>query len=138
MLARIEIKPSRYFTSLLGLFHLFALLLLWAAYLPIWLQIILTLIIGLSFLRILDRQLLPQGHTTWQTLSLEEKQITISTCNGDELAGTVLIKTVVTRYFIIIWVRLDGSLKTISQIIFFDALPIDAFRELRTRLRLPQ
>ncbi len=113
-----------------------AILLVWATHLPAWIQLALTLTVLLSWFYTLNRQVLQRGHAAWRMLSLEGKQVTIGTHGGDELTGVVLMKTVVTRYFIIIWVRLDGSLKPASQIIFSDALRCDAFRELKTRLRL--
>jgi len=111
-------------------------LLVWVTDMPLWLQLILALIIVLNGLYTLHCQVLLRGCPAWRAFSIEGEKINISTRGGDELAGVVLIKTLVTIYFIVLRVRLDDRSKTISQIIFFDALPADTFRELRTRLRL--
>jgi len=136
MLACCEIKPSRCFALLLGVFHCLVFLLVWVTDMPLWLQLILALIIVLNGLYTLHCQVLLRGCPAWRAFSIEGEKINISTRGGDELAGVVLIKTLVTIYFIVLRVRLDDRSKTISQIIFFDALPADTFRELRTRLRL--
>jgi len=133
---RFVIKPSKYlFLSLLAL-HALALVLLWFTNLAVQLQFGLSLLALLSLLYHLDRLLL--GRQSWRIFSLNKQRVAVICRGGEELLGSVLGQTVVTPYFVLLRVRLDGRRLAVSQIIFPDALQVDAFRELRVRLRYAQ
>lgn len=138
MLDRFVIKPSRYLFLLLLALHALALCSVWFTDLTVLLQLGLSLLVLLSLFYHFKRHVLLRGKQSWRAFSLDKLHVDVITRGGEELAGCILDQTVVTPYFVLLRVRLDGRRFAVSRIIFSDALQTDAFRELRVRLRFAQ
>jgi hypothetical protein len=138
MLDRFVIKPSRYlFLSLLAL-HTLALCSIWFTDLTVLSQLGLSLLVLLSLLYHLNRHVLLRGKRSWRVFSLDKLRVDVITRGGEELAGSILDQTVVTPYLVLLRVKLEGRRMPVYQVICCDALQVDAFRELRVRLRFTQ
>ncbi|HEX5337202.1 MAG TPA: protein YgfX [Gallionella sp.] len=94
-------------------------------------------LILLSFFHLISLHLRP-AKRCWLQFSLDKLRIAVVTRAGAELAGDVMPQTVVTPYFVLLRIKYDGHRLPVSQVIFPDALPEDAFRELCVRLKYAQ
>ena len=138
MLNHYVIKPSRYLALLLLALHSLALYSVWFTNLPVLLQSGLSLLVLLSLLYYLNQYVLLLGRQAWRTFSLGKLRVTVIARDGEELAGNVLSQTVVTPYFVLLRISLEGRRVPVSRVICCDALQADAFRDLRVRLRFAQ
>lgn len=135
MLKLFVIKPSRTFASLLLVVHLLVMISVYLIPVVIWARLSLSLLIFFSLFYHLYRYALLRSRYSWHSFSLDQKHITVSTQGGSELYGDVVHRTVVTAHCVVLCARLEGYKLPVCQVIFSDALPDEAFRELRVRLR---
>ncbi|MDO8350036.1 MAG: hypothetical protein Q7S94_02655 [Gallionella sp.] len=135
MLKLFVIKPSRMFASLLLVAHLLAVVSVYLIPVVIWARLSLSLLIFFSLFYHLYRYALLRSRHSWRSFSLDQKHITVSTQGGAELYGDVAYRTVVTAHCVVLCARMEGYKLPVCQVIFSDALPDEAFRELRVRLR---
>jgi len=138
MLNHYVIRPSRYLALLLLALHSLALFSVWFTNLPVMLQSGLSLLVLLSLFYYLNQYVLLLGKQSWRTFSLDKLRVTVIVRGGEELAGNVLSQTVVTPYFVLLRISLEGCRVPVSRVICCDALQADAFRDLRVRLRFAQ
>ncbi len=138
MLDRFMIRTSRRFALLLLSAHLLMATSVWSTNLAVWVRVVLSLLILLSLLYHLHRHVLLLGKQSWHAFSLDSRRVAVNTRGGIELHGDVSHRTVVTSWGVMLCVKLDGHPLPISQVIFFDALQADAFRELCVRLKFAQ
>jgi hypothetical protein len=135
MLKLFVIRPSRIFSSLLLVIHLLAVISVCLTPLPGWARLSLSLLITISLFYHLYRYALLRARYAWRSFSLDKKTVTVSTQGGGELYGNVAHSTVVTAHCVVLCARLEGYKLPVCQVIFSDAMPDEAFRELRVRLR---
>jgi len=135
MLGQFQLKPSPTFVLLLFGMHSLALVSVWLTHLETWLHLTLSLLILLSFYRALSRYALLRDESSWRSFSLNQHHLVINTRSGEELGGEVMHRTVVTSHCIVLCVSVDGHKIPFGQVIFFDAMQAEAFRELRVSLK---
>jgi len=102
----------------------------------VWARSGLVLFIFFSMFYCLYRQ--TRAKHSWRSFSLEQEYVVINTLRGDVLSGEVTHQTVVTPQCVVLCARLDGYKLPVCQVIFRDAMQVDAFRELRVRLKFSQ
>lgn len=133
MLRRFVIKPSGTFVLLLIAVHLLAILSVCLTNLVLWARLGLSVAILVSLFHHLYRH--ARGTQSWRSFSLDKKSVVVNTLGGNELNGELTHQTVVTPCCVVLCVRLDGYRLPVCQVIFRDAMQVDAFRELRVRLK---
>ncbi len=128
------LKPSRTYALMLLAVHLAAAITIFLTNLPAWARICLVLLIAVSLLHQWHQYM----HASWQNFSLEQGRLRIMTRAGFEAMGTVLDRSVVIPFCVVLCAKLDGARLPVCQMIFKDALQKDAHRELRIRLKYAQ
>lgn len=136
MLSLFEIKPSRIFVLLLIALHLLTILSVCVTDLELWARLGLSATILISLIHQLYRH--AWAKQSWRSFSLDKRSVVINTRGGDELNGEVAQGTVVTAHCVMLCARMDGYRLPVCQVIFPDAMQVDAFRELRVHLRFSQ
>lgn len=129
------IKPSSVFVSLLFAVHGLAITSICLTSLPLWARAGITLLIVASLIHHLYLHL--RSPLGWQSFFLDGMRVAVSLKGGAEWQGDVTRQTVITSSCVVLCVRLDRGVRVVRQVIFFDAMQADAFRELRVRLRFP-
>ncbi|NCN23076.1 MAG: hypothetical protein COZ77_02095 [Gallionellales bacterium CG_4_8_14_3_um_filter_54_18] len=135
MLKQFVLKPSRVFTSMLIIMHLLALVSVWLINGAPGRCLALSLLIGISLLYCLYRYALLRDKSAWLSFSINQKRVLINTRGGDEWVGDIMHRTLVTSHCVVLSVSLDERKFPVSQVIFWDAMPVEAFRQLRVRLK---
>jgi hypothetical protein len=138
MPSRFAIKSSRRFVLLLSFAHLIVLPAIWSTDLLAWGRLGLSLLVLLGLSYRLSRHLSPSSKHSWSNFSLDKQHITVITCDGAELAGEISPQTMVTPYFVLLRVKLEGHRMPAFRVIFPDGLQGDAYREFCVRLRYAQ
>lgn len=127
------IKPSKTYASMLIAVHLLVMVSVCLTDLLVWARSSLVLLLFFSLFYHLYRHLL--SGQSWRSFSLEQERLVINTLGGDALSGEVAHQTVVIPQCVVLCARLDGYKFPVCQVIFRDAMQVDAFRELRVRLK---
>lgn len=113
--------------------HLLASAAVFLANLPLW------ALSGLLFLLLFNLLNHIYHHArsgvSWRNVTLFKEYLVVNTLNGSELNGELAPQTVVTPLCVVLCARLNGHRLPVCKVIFPDAMPADAFRELRVRLR---
>ena len=129
------LKPSlRYAVSLIMLYMLAATVVCMTAML-LSTKLEVLLLISLSLLYYLARDVLLLLPGSWREISLSQDGVSVIARDGSGLLGKVTHNTVVSPYFVVLCVRLEGHRLLTSHVIFPDALDPGAFREFCVRLK---
>ena len=126
-----SIRPSATYVLMLLVVHLLAIASIILTNLALWARLSIALLIFASLLL----QIYRHKRTSWRSFSLNRRRVAVSTSAGNALDGELAHQTVVTPACVVLCVRLEGRALPVCQIIFPDAMQVDAFRELRVRLR---
>ena len=131
----MAIKPSVRFATVLLLSHAIAASVVYMTAMP-WaarLAVFLLIMLSLSYYLAHDAFLIFPD--SWRKISLDQSSVSVVARNGSKLIGQVAGKTIVSPYFVLLHIRPEGRYRSISRVIFPDAMDGDAFRELRVRLK---
>ena len=129
------LQPSlRFALSLLSL-HMITAIVVYVTDMPLPAKLAILLLITLSLIYYLTRDVLLLLPNSWRDISLRPDGMSVSIRNGSGLFGQVTNNTVVSPYFIVLCVRWEGHRLLRSRVIFPDALKAGAFRELCVRLK---
>lgn len=112
--------------------HAASLTLVWLTTFQNLAQLAISLLILFSLLRY--RALLSQQSCTAFTLEADQT-ITVTSPLSISQNGIIGHDTLITPYFVLL--RIKMQFFTLNLPIFYDALPADAFRQLRIRLKYP-
>jgi len=72
---------------------------------------------------------------SWREFSLDQEGLNIVTKDGTRLQGRIASDSVVSPYFILLRVKLEGEFLLRSKVLFPDSLEPDAFRRTCVILR---
>lgn len=131
----MAIKPSLRLAMLMLLFHAIAAIAVYATMLPHPAKPAIFLLILLSLLYRLARDTLLLLPGSWREVSFDQGRVSVVTRNGSGFSGQVAGRIIVSPYFVVLRVRLDGHRLLVSRTIFPDALDAGVFRELCVRLK---
>ncbi len=131
----MTIKPSVRFATVLLLSHAMAASVVYMTALPWTARLVLFLPIALSLPYHLARDALLISPDSWREISLNPSGLSVIARDGSKLSGRIAGKSLVSPYLVLLRIRPEGRYRTISRIIFPDAMDRDAFRELRVRLK---
>ncbi|NOU01092.1 MAG: hypothetical protein HOO95_05905 [Gallionella sp.] len=75
---------------------------------------------------------------SWREITLNRRDIAVGMGDGSTLTGQLVDCGMVFSHFVILLVRFDGYRFNTARVIFRDALPSEAFRELCVYLKYPR
>ena len=130
-----QVKPSVRFAASLLLVHTMAATVVYATAMPLAAKLVMFLLVLLSLIYHLMRDALLLLPNSWCDISLDQNDISVTARNGSSLLGRVANKTVVSPYFIVLCVKLDGHRRLVSRVIFPDSMSASAFREFCIHLK---
>lgn len=134
----MAIKPSPRFAMLLLLLHMLAATVVYATAMPLAVKLVMLLLILLSLFYYLARDVLLLLPNSWREISLDQSGVSVVARDGSSFLGQVANKTIVSPYFVVLRVRLEGHRLLVSRVIFPDAISTGAFRELCVYLKFAQ
>lgn len=129
------VKPSLRFGVLLLLLHTMVAAVLYATAMALFAKLVLLLLVALSLVYYLSRDVLMLLPDSWSEISLDQSDISVVVRDGPGFIGRVANKTVVSPYFVVLCVKLEGHRRLVSRVIFPDSMSAGAFRELCVHLR---
>lgn len=131
----MAIKPSLRFAMLLLLFHLIAAIVVYATAMPLVGRLAVILIVLLSLLYYLARDVLLILPDSWCDIALDQSNTSVVFKGGSSCHGKIGDKTIVSPHFVVLRIRFDNRRLPVSRVIFPDALGTGAFRDLCVRLK---
>lgn len=134
----MAIKPSLRLALLLLLFHAMVAIVVYMTVMPPAARLAMLILILLSLFYYLARDALLFFPDSWREISFDQDRVSVVTRNGSCLSGQVSGKTVVSPYFSVLRIRLEGHRLTVFRTIFPDALGTGAYRELSVHLKFAQ
>ena len=129
------VNPPLYFAISLLVLHTLVATVAVATAMPLPVKLAMLLLIVLSLLYYLARDVLLLFPDSWCDILLDQDGVSIVTREGATICGQVANKTLVSPYFVVLCVKLEGHYLLRSRLIFPDAMNAGAFRELRVHLK---
>ena len=129
------VKSSLRFAVLLLVLHMIAATVVYATTMPLPVKLVMLLLISLSLFYYLARDALLLFPDSWREISLDQNGVSVIARDGSSFLGQVANKTVVSPYFVLLCVRLEGHRLLVSRVIFPDAMSTGAFREFCVHLK---
>lgn len=129
------VKSSLRFALSLLVLHMLAATVVFMTAIPLLIKLVILLLIALSLIYYLARDALLLLPGSWREISLSPDGVSGIARDGSGFFGQVTHNTVVSPYFVVLCVRLEGHRLLTSRVIFPDALSAGAFRELCVRLK---
>jgi hypothetical protein len=129
------VKPSLRFAVSLLLLHIIAATVVYATAMPLPVKLVMLPLISLSLFYYLARDVLLLFPDSWREISLDQNGVSVIVRDGSSFLGQVANKTVVSPYFVVLCVRLEGHRLMVSRVIFPDAMSTGAFREFCIHLK---
>lgn len=133
----LELQSSRIFAVILIFIYGGALICLNLSSISIWLKIILTLFITVSFLMSLNKFILFKSAEAIMSIKTDKKnQWSLIKRSGEVVSARLYGDSICTRWLVILNFRLYDVNKRLSLLIFSDSADAEAFRRLRAYLRV--
>jgi len=92
-------------------------------------------LIVLSLVYYLARDVLLLLGDSWCDISFEQKDVSVVTRDGTAFSGLVANMTFVCPYFVVLCLKPEGERMLVSRVIFPDSISAGGFREVRVHLR---
>lgn len=131
----MAIKPSPRFAALLLFMHATAASVVYLTAIPLSARLALLLLVSLSLLYFLARDVLLLLPDSWSEVWLVPGSQLIVTRDGSRLSLRISDQTFVSPYFVVLRASLEGHYLPASRVVFPDALAAGEFRELCVRLK---
>lgn len=131
----MAIKPSPRFAISLLFIHAAVATVVYLTGIPLSARLALLLLVTLSLFYHLARDVLLLLPNSWREVTLDPGKQSVVTRDGSRSPFRIANKTIVSPYFIVLRVSLEGHRLPASRVIFPDALATGEFRELCVRLR---
>lgn len=132
----MAIKPSPIFAALLLFIHTTVAIVVYLTALPPPAALAFYLLITLSLIYHLTRDVLLLLPNSWREVTLDPDGLSVLARDGSVLFGQLESNTIVSPYFLMLRVRLEGRRLLVTRVVFPDALDAGAFRELCVKLKL--
>jgi hypothetical protein len=129
------IGTSRLFILLLSALYVLLISTVLLTHLELWVRISISSLILLSFFHHLFLDARRSGAKSWVSLTLNERQLVVGLRSGIAISGVLMQRSVITPACVVLCARLDGYHLPACTVIFRDAMPQEAFRQLRVRLK---
>jgi len=131
----MAIKPSPIFAVLLLFMHTTVAIVVYLTAIPLLVTLALLVLITSSLIYHLARDVLLLLPNSWCEVTLVPGGLSVVTRDGSSFVGQLQNKTIVSPYFVMLRVRLEGRRLLVTRVIFPDALDAGAFRELCVQLK---
>jgi hypothetical protein len=131
----MAIKPSRIFAALLLFMHTTAAASVYLTAIPLPVKLALFLLITFSLVFHLARDVLLLLPDSWCDVSHATGGLSITTRDGKDFYGQLKNKIMVSPYFIVLRVRVEGRRLPVSRVIFPDAMEAGGYRKLCVQLK---
>lgn len=131
----MALKPSPSLAILLLLSHLLVAGAVFLTALPLPPKLALILLVVLSLVYYLARDVLLLLPHSWREVSPGTGGVSVALRDGSRFTGQVFGNTVVSPYFIVLGIGLEDRCLPVFRVVFPDAVGRDGFRELCVRLR---
>lgn len=131
----MAIKPSLRFAVLLLLFHYIVAAAVYLTAMPLASRLAILMMILLSLFYYLARDVLLLLSNSWCEILPDQNGVSIIVRNGSATHGHIADKAVVSPFFILLRVKLEGYSMPVSRVIFPDALDAGLFRGLCVHLK---
>ena len=131
----MAIKPSPIFAALLLFMHTTAFIVVYLTAIPLPATLALFLLIALSLIYHLVRDVLLLLPNSWCEVMLVPSGLSVVARDGPGFIGQLENKTTVSPYFVVLRVRLEGHRLFATRVIFPDALDAGVFREFCVQLK---
>jgi hypothetical protein len=135
MLNSFVIGSSCLFTLLLCTLYALLISTVLLTHLDLWVRISISSLIILSFIHHLTLDALRSSSKSWVALTLNENQLVVGLRSGISISGVLMQRSVITPACVVLCAKLDGYPLPACTVIFRDAMPVEAFRQLRVRLK---
>ena len=133
----MAIKPSRIFAALLLFMHATAAFAAYLTAVPLPVRLAVFLLIGCSLIYHLARDALLLLPDSWCDVTHAAGGLSIATRAGKVFLGQLENRIMVSPYFIVLRVRIEGRRLPVERVIFPDAMEAGAFRKLCVQLKHP-
>lgn len=134
----MAIKPSLRLAMFLLLSHAIASTVVYATVMPMPAKLVMLILVLLSLFFYLVRDALLLIPGSWREISFDQGSVTVVTRGGSGFFGRIASSSIVSPYFVVLSVKLEGHRMPVFRTFFPDALEADAFRELRVYLKFAQ
>jgi hypothetical protein len=131
----MAIKASLRLALLLLFLHMIAAIIVYATAAPPAIRWVIILLIALSLIYYLARDVFLFLPDSWSEISLDQSGVSVVARDGSSFLARVTDTTVVSPCCIVLRGKLDGHRWLVSRVIFPDALSAGEFRELCVRLK---
>jgi hypothetical protein len=131
----MAVNPSPIFALLLLSMRTTAATVVYLTAIPLPVTLALLVLIVLSLIYHLSRDVLLLFPNSWCEVALVPGGLSVVTRDGAGFLGHLENKTIVSPYFIVLRVRLEGRRLPVTRVIFPDALGAGGFRELCVQLK---
>jgi len=131
----MAIKPSRIFAALLLFTHAAAALATYLAAVPLTVRLAVFLLIGSSLIYHVARDALLLLPDSWGDVTHAAGGLSIATREGKVFFGRLENRIMVSPYFIVLRVKIEGRHLPVSRVIFPDAMEAGEFRKLCVQLK---
>ena len=131
----VAIKPSPRFAVLLLLFHAIAAIAVYAAALPLYARLAIILLILLSLVYYMARDIFLLLPSSWRDITLNQNIVSVISGDGSVFSGQAANKTIASPHCVVLRIRFDNHRFPVSRVIFPDALGEGEFRGLCVRLK---
>ncbi|OGS99386.1 MAG: hypothetical protein A3F73_00770 [Gallionellales bacterium RIFCSPLOWO2_12_FULL_59_22] len=134
----MAVKPSPRLAMLLLLSHALAATVAALTAMPLTAMLAIFILILLSLLYYLARDVLLLFPGSWQEVLLDRGGISIIARDGSKFSGRATARTFANPCFAVLHIMPEGCHRSVSRVIFPDAVGKGAFRELNVHLRFAQ
>jgi hypothetical protein len=131
----MAVKPSPIFAALLLFMHATVAIVVYLTAIPLPAKPALFLLITLSLIYHLARDVLLLLPNSWCEVTLVPGGLCVVARDGSGFVGQLENRTTVSPYFVVLRVRLGERRLRVTRVIFPDALDAGAFRELCVQLK---
>jgi hypothetical protein len=131
----MAIKPSPRFVLFLLFLHVAAAITVYATAVPAAVKLAVILLIALSLIYYLARDVFLFLPDSWCQISLAQNNVSIVVRDGSSFIARVKNTTIVSPYCVVLQVRVEGHRRLATRIFFPDGLGAGEFRELCVRLK---
>lgn len=134
----MAIKPSLRLAMYLLLSHGIASTAVYATVMPLSAKLVVLILVLLSLLYYLARDALLFFPGSWGDISFNQNSVSVVTLGGSGFSGQIASSSIVSPYFVVLRVKLEGRRLPVFRTFFPDALETGVFRELCVHLKFAQ
>lgn len=134
----MAIKPSPRLAMFLVVSHGIASTAVYETVMPLPAKLVMLILVLLSLLYYLARDVLLFFPGSWSEISFDQDSMSVVTRGGSSYFGKIAGSFIVSPYFVVLRVKLEGRRLPVCRTIFPDSVDTGEFRVLCVRLKFTQ